>query len=159
MSVLTKSINLIMLAGLAGGLSEILCIGVYSAVTHSGGFEIARQITASVLPTWADLSIARLSGVVIHLALSVVLAFLCCTVCIEPVARRFGHAGILLSSMVVLVCVWGINFLVILPVINPAFVTLLPFLVTLLSKMLFGLTMGSVFSLGLRNSMPGSFLD
>jgi len=137
-----------MLAGLAGGLAEIFWIGLYSAATHTGGFEVSRQITAAVIPACADLSIAPMLGVVIHLVLSVVLAFLCCKVFIGPVIRRLGPALILPGSMVVLAGVWVINFLVILPVINPAFITLLPFLVTLASKMLFGWAMGAVLTHG-----------
>ena len=147
---------LIMLAGLAGGLAEIFWIVMYSAVTHTGGFEISRQITAAVLPVLADSPIAPTLGVVIHLVLSVFLAFLCCTVFMEPVARRFGHAGILLASLVVLAGIWAVNFLVILPILNPAFVTLLPFLVTLASKLLFGGTMGTVLNLGYRNTVLGT---
>ena len=159
MTILNKRFYLIMIAGLAGGLSEIFWIGIYSAMTHTGGLEISRMITATVVPALADLSLAPLLGVVIHLVLSVLLAFLCYTVFIEPASRRFGPTLILPGSMIVLAGVWAINFLVILPVINPAFVTLLPFLVTLLSKMLFGWAMGSVISRDLRNSMTGSFQD
>ena len=145
-----------MLSGLAGGLAEIIWIGMNSAVTHVSGFEISRQITAAVLPVLADLPIAPVLGITIHLVLSVLLALLCCTVFFEPMVRRFGHAGILFSSVVVLAGIWMINFLVILPVISPAFVTLMPFLVTLASKLLFGFTMGTVLNLGYRNSVPGT---
>ena len=137
-----------MLAGLAGGLAEILWISMYSAATHAAGWEISRQITASVIPALAGSAIAPVLGVVMHLVLSIILAFLCCKVFIDPVARRLGQAVILPASMVVLGGVWVINFLVILPVINPAFVTLLPFLVTLASKLLFGWTMGAVLTQG-----------
>ena len=148
MTNLNKRFSLIMLAGMAGGLAEIFWIGIYSAVTQTGGFEVSRQITATVMPAWTESAIAPMLGVGIHLVLSVVLAFLCCTVFIEPAARRFGQAGILSASIIVLAGVWLINFFVILPVINPAFVTLLPFLVTLASKMLFGWTMGAVLTQG-----------
>lgn len=47
-------------------------------------------------------------------------------------------------AVVTLVLVWATNFLVILPVLDPAFVTLLPYGVTLFSKLLFGITMGWV---------------
>ncbi|HLD13557.1 MAG TPA: hypothetical protein VJB18_02450 [Burkholderiales bacterium] len=43
---------------------------------------------------------------------------------------------------VALAAVWAVNFLVILPVVHPAFVYLLPYPVTLLSKLFFGLAMG-----------------
>jgi hypothetical protein len=148
MTLLTKRFYLIMLAGLAGGVSEIFWIGIYSAVTHVSGLEISRQITATIIPAWTNLSIAPMLGVVFHLALSIVLAYCCYQVLIEPVCRRFGLVVIMPGSVVVLAGVWLINFLVLLPVINPAFTTLLPFLVTLASKMLFGLVMGAVLTHG-----------
>ena len=148
MTIFTKRFYLITLAGLAGGLSEIFWVGMYSAVTHSSGLEVTRQITASLIPAWTELSIAPVLGITIHLALSVMLAFLCCMFFIEPLARRFGRAWILPVSLAVLAGIWAINFLVVLPVINPAFVTLLPFLVTLASKMLFGWSMGTILTKG-----------
>jgi hypothetical protein len=137
-----------MLAGLSGGLSEIFWIGIYSAVTHVSGLEISRQITATIIPAWTNISFAPMLGVVIHLVLSIVLAFFCCQVFIEPLGRRFGLAVVMPGSVVILAGVWLINFLVLLPVINPAFTTLLPFLVTLASKMLFGLVMGAIVTRG-----------
>jgi hypothetical protein len=38
--------------------------------------------------------------------------------------------------------VWVLNFFLVLPWLNPAFVALLPYGVTLVSKLLFGLAMG-----------------
>jgi hypothetical protein len=151
MTISKKRYNLILLAGLAGGLSEILWIGIYSAVTHVDGLEIARQITAALYPAWVDLAVAPILGMVIHLVLSVVIALLCCKIFIEPLVRRLGQAVILPVCMAVLAGVWVISFLVILPVIDPAFVTLLPFLVTLASKMLFGWAMGIVLINGFVN--------
>ena len=148
MAILTKRFYLIMFAGLAGGLSEIFWIGMYSAMTLTGGIEICRRITAAVIPAWAELSIAPLLGVVIHLVLSVLLAFFFCAVFVEPVTRKFGHSVILPGSIIILACIWMLNFFVILPVINPAFVSLLPFLITLASKMLFGWAMGAVLTQG-----------
>lgn len=148
MTISKKRFYLISLAGLAGGLSEIVWIGMYSTATHSGGLEISRQITAALVPAWAELSIAPLLGVIIHLVLSIVLAFSICQIIIEPLVRRFGMAVIMPGSMVVLAGVWQINFNVLLPYFSPAFITLLPLLVTLTSKLLFGLAMGAVLTHG-----------
>ena len=131
MNIFKNRFHLFILAGLAGGLAEIFWIVMYSAVTHTGGIEVSRQITTAVIPAWAEISIAPMLGVVIHLALSIVLAFFCCQIFIEPLTRRFGLAVIMPGSMVVLAGVWLINFHVLLPVISPVFITLLPFLVTL----------------------------
>jgi len=45
----------------------------------------------------------------------------------------------------VLVLVWTMNFLVILPVVNPAFVTIVPYGASLTSKVLFGVAAALVF--------------
>ena len=48
-------------------------------------------------------------------------------------------------ATVVLLAVWSANFLVVLPYLNPGFVQLLPYGVTLLSKLLFGLSAAAIF--------------
>ena len=40
--------------------------------------------------------------------------------------------------------VWMVNFLIVLPVVNPEFVHYLPMGTTLISKMLFGAAMGAI---------------
>lgn len=95
----------------------------------------------------------------IHLALSLALGFaFACAVWI-PFAKRHGPAGTLLSTMIVLAGVWAINFLAVLPAVNPIFATLLPPAATLLSKLLFGVSMAAVLELGSRHThgrSPGS---
>jgi hypothetical protein len=43
-----------------------------------------------------------------------------------------------------LTCVWAINFFVVLPVIDPAFILLVSYPVSLISKLLFGLAAAEV---------------
>jgi hypothetical protein len=59
--------------------------------------------------------------------------------------RRDG-AGYSEYGLVILAlaAVWAVNFLIVLPYINPEFVRLLPYSVTLLSKLLFGLSAATV---------------
>ena len=57
----------------------------------------------------------------------------------ENASGRFTLAGI-----------WALNFLLVLPVLNPRFVTLMPYAATLASKALFGLTMAAVLARGKR---------
>jgi hypothetical protein len=52
----------------------------------------------------------------------------------------------------ILACVWAINFFVVLPLISPAFVTLVPYPVSLVSKLLFGVAAAAV----LRHHARGS---
>jgi len=134
----------ILFAGLCGGLAEMVWIALYSYSGPASGAEVARQITASVFPAAADLSLAPLFGVGIHLVLSLALSFAFVWTVWGPVTRRRGNSGILISAMTVLIIVWAVNFLVVLPVLNPAFIVLLPDSVTLFSKMLFGTAMALV---------------
>jgi hypothetical protein len=67
-----------------------------------------------------------------------------------------GTLGIYASLVLALTGVWAVNFLVVLPQISPAFVDLVPYQVSLLSKILFGLTAASV--LGTRSRAPAPYV-
>ena len=54
-----------------------------------------------------------------------------------------GFESVVVVSM--LLGVWAVNFFVILPTISPAFVALVPFGASLVSKVLFGSAAASVF--------------
>ena len=139
--------RLVLIAGLGGGLAEVLWVMFYAALTRTSGVEVARQITASVFPALASAAVAPLLGVGIHLLLSLLLAIAFAFIVWPPFARFFGMAaGTMISALVVLVSIWAVNFFIVLPVLNPAFVTLMPYPVTLISKILFGLAMASVLS-------------
>ena len=66
------------------------------------------------------------------------------SVFVRALSRRLGAATIFLAALAALAAVWAFNFLLLLPLINPAFVSLLPHPVTLVSKLLFGVAMASV---------------
>jgi hypothetical protein len=72
-------------------------------------------------------------------------------------ARSRGSLGEYASMVLALVGVWAVNFLVVLPRISPAFVDLVPYQVSLLSKILFGWAAASV--LGARSRAPALSLD
>ena len=138
--------QLVLLAGVGGGLAEVLWVVFYAALTPISAIEVARQITASVFPAFASAAVAPLLGVGIHLLLSLLLAIAFAFIVWLPFARFYGMAGTMISALVVLVSIWAVNFFIVLPVLNPAFVTLMPYPVTLISKILFGLAMASVLS-------------
>ncbi len=130
------------LAGLAGGIMEVLWVGAYCAATPLGASEVLRQISASVVPAAAYSPGAPALGLVIHLALSIALAMAYgLTIGTAPV-RRTSQASTIATAVAVLAAVWVFNFFVLLPQLNPAFVDLMPYPVTLLSKLLFGVAMG-----------------
>ena len=62
------------------------------------------------------------------------------------VCRPASHAnGLYAGTLAVLAAVWATNFFVLLPAISPAFVHLVPYSVSLTSKLLFGLAAAEVF--------------
>ncbi|MEJ2761078.1 MAG: hypothetical protein P8126_05935 [Gammaproteobacteria bacterium] len=141
---LTLRLFPVIVAGLAGGLIEVAWILSYSSMTSASAAEVARQITYSVLPYSMNAGSAALLGVGIHLLLSIALAAGFVTLLYGPVARRFGATGVFFSGLATLSAVWAVNFLILLPALNPAFPALMPYAVTLTSKLLFGAAMSWV---------------
>ena len=135
------------LAGIAGGVAEIGWIVFYGTVTASPTASVARGIVASVLPDLAASAAAPWLGIVIHLGLAVGLG-LVLALTTRFLAHSDGAQSLEFVFVVLaLVSVWGVNFLVALPYINPQFVHVLPYSVTLFSKLLFGLSAATVFRL------------
>jgi hypothetical protein len=135
---------LILLAGLAGGLAEILWIASYSGAGSVNGAMVAQQVTVSIWPSGAESAFAPALGVVIHLALSIALSAMAVPLLSRIAAKHSGASVMVGSAMLMLAIVWKVNFFIILPLINPAFVVLMPLSVTLASKLLFGMAMGLV---------------
>ena len=137
-----KLMGVILLAGLCGGMAEIVWVAIYSAMTPASGMEVARQVSASVFPAMADSSAAVPVGIAIHLLLSLLLAGVFTVTVWLPFASKLRFVPAMLVAVAALSGVWAINFFVILPLLNPVFVDLMPYAATLFSKVLFGLAMG-----------------
>jgi hypothetical protein len=121
--------------GLAGGLAEIVVVSSYSTSSGGSALNVARQI-ASAVHLGAD---SAFLGLAIHMALAVVLGVALMFVW-DGVPERFTRTESLYGFMfAALAIVWGINFFVVLPTLSPSFVDLMPYSVTLISKLMFGL--------------------
>ncbi len=144
----------LVLAGLAGGLAEVVWIALYSYFSPLGAAQVSRQIVASVLPALTDASFAPALGIAIHLALSVLLVMLLSLAIGLPWTRKPSPQRTVLISVSALILVWAVNFLLLLPHLNPAFVQLMPYPVTLFSKLLFGLAAGFCLSRSGANPHP-----
>lgn len=134
----------IILAGMVGGMMEIGWISIYSSFSSVSATNIASQITTTIFPYTTESYYAPVIGILIHLTLSLMLAILFSAIILKPAARRYGTLGIILSSFMTLGIVWAINFFIVLPILNPSFILLMPYIVTLISKLLFGVAMGCV---------------
>lgn len=148
MNVITQPrcspMRIVALAGLAGGLAEALWIALYGLFASVSGADVARQVAGTVAPAAIHFALAPALGLAIHFALSLGLAFVFASLVWSPLVQRRGAFATLEAALASLVVVWAVNFLVVLPHWNPPFATLLPYPVTLLSKVLFGLAMAAV---------------
>jgi len=124
------------LAGLAGGLAEIVWIWTYAVLTNSDASLVARSVTDTV---GSGQSISPvLSGVGIHMGLAAVLGV---AVAFALRSNSDGLHGFKLYGAVTaaLATVWVVNFFIVLPLVNPQFAELVPYAVSFASKVLFGL--------------------
>ena len=110
------------LAGLTGGLAEIVWIWIYGVISHIDSASVAHGVSRAVgIETLADPVVL---GIAVHMTLAAALAM-----------------------------VWAVNFFVVLPVLSPGFVGLVPYEVSLLSKILFGVSAAAVLAIR-ADAMP-----
>lgn len=142
----------ILLAGIAGGLAELVWVMLYGSLTQVSGAEVARQIVVTLFPALAHAPFAAAIGVAIHFALSLALAAAFVWMVWRPFIRKRGAVATFAGAAVVLAAIWAINFLIVLPRLNPDFVALLPYSATLFSKLLFSVAMAWVLNGSLQTA-------
>lgn len=130
-----------MVAGVAGGIAEVLWIGLYGSLHGPSGAIIAREVAATVLPQARGQALAPLLGLMIHFGLSAAAGIAIGLTMLR--GRRSAYASDLAVLAATLTLVWAANFLVLLPTLNATLAHLLPYSVTLVSKVLFAVGMAS----------------
>lgn len=133
------------LAGVAGGLAEVIWVACYGLVTGADTAGVANGVTAAFVPALAHGASGVALGIAIHMLLALALGVLVAEAFSTRLLSRID--GWPKSTLVVatLGFVWAFNFLVVLPIIEPSFTTLLPVAVTLTSKLLFGVGAAATF--------------
>jgi hypothetical protein len=129
-----KTARVGVLAGAAGGLAEVAWISLYAVASGADAAQVARGVSAAFGAGALAASVQL--GIIIHMALAIVLG----------VVLAFGWRSLrsfvgrneYVFVLAALSVVWFVNFFITLPLISPAFVDLLPFEVSLTSKLLFG---------------------
>ncbi|MBI3900161.1 MAG: hypothetical protein HY308_18005 [Gammaproteobacteria bacterium] len=144
--------SLVLLAGLAGGLAEVVWVAAYGVISPVSAANIAREVTSSIAPNLVQSPNAVMIGLGIHLLLSLVVGFGFARVVWPRLSHR-RSAAIFASALATLAVLWAINFFAVLPMLHPTFVTLLPYAVTFISKALFALAMAAVLT-GVRPLVP-----
>src|SRR5512146_566551 len=117
----------IVLAGLAGAAAEVVWIALFCSFTPLASGEVLRQITASVAPTMLASAWAPALGLALHFALGIVVAYAFALIIWRPFALRRGAGTTLLLALIALAAIWAFNFFVLLPAMNAAFATLMPY--------------------------------
>ena len=150
MATRKTSVGIVLAAGIAGGMAEVLWIVAAATALGADGWAIARGVATTVVPDLAASSVAPWIGLLIHFLLSIALA----AVFVQALHHRLRAAALLPAALGALAAVWAFNFLLLLPLIDPAFVALLPHPVTLISKLLFGAAMAAVLVQQAGHDMP-----
>ncbi|MGA3400049.1 MAG: hypothetical protein ABSC95_12590 [Acetobacteraceae bacterium] len=131
-------------AGLAGGAAEVLWVAVYGAITGTPAGAVARGVATALLPGLGTLPFIAAIGIALHMLLAVGLGIAVVAAFRAPLLRRVGAWPQSMLVVLALGAVWSFNFLVVLPHLDPGFLTLLPMVVTLASKLLFGVSAAAV---------------
>jgi hypothetical protein len=127
------------LAGAAGGLAEIIWVSLYATLTGGDAAALARGVTTAA-GVRALLPAAPVTmGIAVHMALAVLLGIALAGLWQALARRAHGMGSRYAGMLAALATVWAVNFFVILPMLSPAFALLIPYPVSLLSKLLFGL--------------------
>jgi hypothetical protein len=140
-----ETLRIGVIAGAAGGLAEIAWVTLYAGMTGGDPALLARGVTSAagvnaLLPAASPVML----GVGVHMALAVLLGVLLTFVWQELFAGRHGSATPYPFMLVALGGVWAINFFVVLPMVSPAFVHMVPYAISLTSKLLFGVAAAEV---------------
>lgn len=149
--VIDDRFDAVVWGGLLGGAAEVVVVTLVALFAGIGGWAVAAGVSDAVWPAAFHGETAIWVGMAIHFALSFLIA-----ACFVPIAarirERFGAPAVVAASAAALVCVWAMNFFVILPRVAPEFVTLVPLSVSFVSKLAFGVVMGLTLVMGSRRA-------
>lgn len=142
--------NVGIIAGLVGGLAEVVWIWLYSGLVGDDPTAIATAVSATFL-TLSD-PLAILSGLAIHMVLAAALGVALAIGLRRGLPQLARGGGDVVLVTLALAAVWGINFFILLPILNPGFVHIVPMPVSLISKLSFGIAAALVLHRQARRS-------
>ena len=126
------------LAGAAGGLAEIIWVSLYASVSGGNAATLARSVTTAAGVTALLPSAPVTMGIAVHMMIAVMLGVALAGLW-QALAQKHRVSSRYSLVLAALAAVWAVNFFVVLPVVSPEFVQLVPYSVSLMSKLLFGL--------------------
>jgi hypothetical protein len=132
------------IAGAAGGLAEIAWVTLYAEATGGNAAILARGVTTAAGVSALLPAAPMILGVAVHMALAVTLGVALAFTWRVLSADRARSENPYPFTLAVLVGVWAVNFFVVLPIVSPAFIHMVPYAVSLVSKLLFGLAAAAI---------------
>jgi len=127
------------IAGMAGGLAEVAWVAFYAGATGGDPAALARGVTtAAGVSALLPASPVAL-GITVHMTLAAALGI--ALSCAWRALREYRPAlrNPFPFALAALAAVWAMNFFVVLPIVSPAFIHMVPYAVSLTSKLLFGI--------------------
>ncbi len=125
-----------LMSGLLGGFAEIVWMYLYNTSTNIGLKEISNEIVRTLHISSSNHYI----GLIIHLSLSSLIGVVCGKLMFEKFCKN-NLFLIILSSLLILACIWICTFKLILPAVNIDMANIVPGSISFISKMLFGIFM------------------
>jgi hypothetical protein len=126
-------------AGAAAGLAEIALVTVYAGATGTDAATVARGVTTAAGVNALFPAAPAAMGVTVHMALAVTLGIALSCGWRALSSHRVEIANPFPFMLAALAGVWAFNFFVVLPIVSPGFIHLVPYPVSLMSKIVFGL--------------------
>src|SRR5271154_4265465 len=96
------------IAGLAGGIAEVVWVGLYCTVAGGNGFDIARQVAGTLAPVMSQAPYAPAVGLAIHFSLSILVGI----ALVRPLMAVIQGMSAALEpiSLGLLALIWAVNF-------------------------------------------------
>lgn len=132
-------------AGLVGGAAEIAWISVIAPFSGMDAAAVGREVTGALFPALRESVLALPLGLGLHMGLAIVLGLAVAIALRSSLPARLHGSMVEFGAVVaVLVGVWAVNFFVVLPWLDPTFLTIVPYWAAFVSKALFGLAAAMV---------------
>ena len=126
-------------AGAAGGIAEIAWVLLYAGVTGGDAATLARGVTSAAGVRALLPSSPVMLGIIVHMSLAVMIGLLLAFAWRELREQVPSLKNPYPFALMTLAGIWALNFFVLLPIVSPAFVHLVPYTISLISKLLFGI--------------------
>ena len=137
--------------GVAGGLTEVLVVGAYALAAGVDPASVAGAIaTAAQIDSGSTVA-----GLAVHFVLSADVGVALMALATDSgILRHNSPLRAYSAGLLALATVWALNFFIVLPVVSPPFVHLLPYAVTLASKLMFAVAAVATFRSLWANAAP-----